>query len=164
MTSHVRCTLLIAASLSIAGCRQADGPLPTPSQERQNEIGDISRDLQSIARRDAEGANDLTEDLGKYAEAPAVRAAVDELSRRTVAAVEGSTLTEQTAQRLAHNLWLAISAREISERQVETLQNDLQGLLMSAGVAEERAEPVAQQVEEIQRLATTRPKRWYELF
>jgi hypothetical protein len=73
-------------------------------------------------------------------------------------------LSEQAAQQLAHDLWLAVSAREMSERQVEALQMDLQTVLVSAGVPEANVAPVLEQVEEVQRLVTNRPKRWYEFF
>lgn len=73
-------------------------------------------------------------------------------------------MTEQAAQRLTHNLWLSVAARDISERQVESLQNDTQSLLVSVGVAEVRAQEVATQVGEVQRAVTDRPRRWYELF
>ena len=59
-------------------------------------------------------------------------------------------------QRLAHNLWLSVAAREMSERQIETLQNDVQALLI-VGVAEEGAQQVAAQVGEVQSAVTLRP-------
>jgi hypothetical protein len=89
---------------------------------------------------------------------------VDELSRRTADALAGSQLSEQAAQRLTHNLWLSVAARDISERQIESLQNDTHSLLVSVGIPEDRAEQVAVQVGEVQRAVTSRPRRWYELF
>ena len=76
----------------------------------------------------------------------------------------GVDLAEQTAQRLAHSLWLSVVARELSERQTETLQNDVQSLLMAEGIAEEDAQLVAAQVGEVQGAVAARPRRWYELF
>jgi hypothetical protein len=52
----------------------------------------------------------------------------------------------------------------LSERQIETLQNDVQALLMSVGIAEENAQQVAAQVGDVQVAVTDRPRRWYELF
>lgn len=164
MKLHRRYAIILVMTLALGACRQADGPMPTPSANTQEELKDVTKDLQNVAGGDPQGPMDLAHDLRKYAERQEAVAAVDELSRRTAQAVAGSTLTEQVAQRLAHNLWAAIEAREISERQRESLQNDVQSLLVSAGVAEERAEPVAAQVGEVQRLVSERPRRWYEWF
>ncbi len=164
MTSKVCYGFIGAVVLLVSGCRQPDGPVPTPNATVQEELVDVTRDLQYIAAaRDAQAPKDLTEDLRKYAPRPAAPA-VDELSRLTAAALVDSQLTEQAAQRLTHNLWVSVAARDMSERQVESLQNDTQFLLVSVGVAEGRAQEVAVQVGEVQRAVTDRPRRWYELF
>jgi PBP1b-binding outer membrane lipoprotein LpoB len=164
MTSKAYYGFIGAAVLIMSGCRQPDGPVPAPNANVQEELVDVTRDLQYIAvRRDPQAPQDLAADLGKYA-GQSGKPAVEELSRRTAGAVAGSQLSEQAAQRLTHNLWLAITARDISERQIESLQNDTQALLMSVGVAEDRAHEVALQVGEVQRTVTNRPRRWYELF
>ena len=165
MRPTVRYLFLVAAGIWLAGCRQADGPVPTPNQNVQAELVDVTHDLQNIASgRDPQAPKDLADDLRKYARRVSAAPAVDELSRRTAKVVVGNNLTEQTAQRLAHNLWLSISAREMSERQTETLQNDVQSLLMSVGVVEEQAQQVAAQVGTVQSAISDRPRRWYELF
>jgi len=164
MQSPIPYVLILVAGVSISACRQADGLVPTPSAEDQSEIGDISRDLQSIAAREAQASADLADDLRKYAEPTSLEPAIDELSRRTASAVAGSVLTGDTAQQLAKNLWVAVVAREMSKSQIESLQDDLTSVLMSAGIEEGRAQPVAAEVEEIQRLVTTRTRRWYEFF
>jgi hypothetical protein len=165
MTSTLYYGLIGAAVLILCGCRQPDGQVPTPDATVQEELVDVSRDLQYIAAaRDPAAPKDLADDLRKYAQRSSAVPAVDELSRRTAGAVAGAQLTEQAAQRLTHNLWVSVAARDISERQVESLQNDTQSLLMSIGVAEDRAQQVALQVGEVQRAVTARPRRWYELF
>ena len=164
--------LIVIVGVSVGACRQADGPVPTPTADVQNELIDISRDLQNIAARDVQASAELAIDLGRFwgfgvdsfSELSDIQAAVDELARRTSSLLAGSNLTEQTAQQLAHNLWVAVVAREMSGRQVEVLQNDFESLLLSAGVERERAQPMVAQVEAVQRLATTRTRRWYELF
>jgi hypothetical protein len=164
MASKCICVLALAA-LPLAGCRQADGPIPMPDAAAQEELGDVARDLEGVSTgRDPQAPQNLADDLRKYARRPAAVPTVDELSRRTADAVRGSKLTEQGAQRLTHNLWLSVAARELSERQVENLQNDTQSLLVSVGVPEDRAQRVAAQVGEVQRAVNNRPRRWYELF
>ena len=165
MRFHVQYVLIMTASLSMAACRQADGPIPAPDQTVQEELVDVRRDLQNVATgRDPQAPNDLADDLGKYASRPTAAPTVVELSRRTAVALPGKNLPDTAAQQLAHDLWLSIAAREISERQVEALQNDVQSLLMSVGVVEEGARQVAAQVGEVQSAVTNRPRRWYELF
>ena len=165
MRSLVTGLLLATLTLGLGGCRQADGPMPTPSQTYQEELVDVARDLQNVATgRDPSGPNDLADDLRKYTEKPAARPLVDELSARTVKAIAGRDLPEQDAQRLAHNLWVSVYAKDLSEKQIETLQNDMQAHLMSLGVGEATARQVGVQVGEVQSSVTLRPRRWYELF
>jgi hypothetical protein len=157
--------LVVALTVLLGGCRQADGPVPTPNETYQEELVDVARDLQNVATgRDPNGSADLADDLRKYTEKPAARPLVDELSARTVKAIAGRELAEQDAQRLAHNLWVSVYAKDLSERQIETLQNDMQAHLVSLGVGEESAQQVAAQVGEVQSSVTLRPRRWYELF
>jgi hypothetical protein len=153
------------AGLWLAGCRQADGPVPAPNENVQAELTDVAKDLQNIATgRDPQATNDLVSDVAKYVRKPEAMPVVNELSLRTAKVVPGKALSEQVAQQLAHNLWVTVAAREMSERQVEALQNDVQSLLMSVGVVEEDAQQVAAQVGEVQAAVTDRPRRWYELF
>src|SRR5687768_11448970 len=158
---------LLIGALAVfgGGCRQADGPVPAPTQIHQEELVDVARDLQNVATgRDPNGPKDLADDLRKYTEKPAARPLVDELSSRTAKAIAGRELPEQDAQRLAHNLWVAVYAKDLSEKQIETLRNDMQAHLVSRGVGEESAQQVAAQVGEVQSSVTLRPRRWYELF
>ena len=152
------------AGLSLAACRQADGPIPIPDQNVQDELKDVGRDLQNISTGDPEGPTDLAHDLGKYTERPPAVLAVSELSRRAAGVLPGKSLPDQAAQQLAHDMWVSIAARETSERQVETLQNSVQSLLISIGVVEEGAQRVAAQVGEVQHAVSERPRRWYEVF
>jgi hypothetical protein len=159
------CGFLIPTLFVCLGCRQADGPVPTPNATYQEELVDVARDLQNVATgRDPNATSDLANDLRKYTDKPASRSLVDELSARTAKAIAGRDLAEQDAQRLAHNLWVSVYAKDLSERQIETLQNDMQALLVSLGAGEESAQQVAAQVGEVQGSVTLRPRRWYELF
>ena len=152
-------------ALLLAGCRQSDGPMPTPGAQAKEDLEDIRHDLEFIANgRDPQAPEYLADDLRKYARRASAVPAVDELSRRAATVIPGSKLTEQDGQRLAHSLWQSVMAIETSERQIETMQNDMQALLMSIGVAEAGAQRVAAQVGEVQRAVNDRPRRWYELF
>lgn len=165
MRSPVCGLLMTTLTVFLGGCRQADGPLPTPSQTYQEELVDVARDLQNVATgRDPNGPADLADDLRKYTDKATAKPLVDELSARTAKAIAGRDLADQDAQRLAHSLWVSVYAKDLSERQIETLQNDMQAHLVSLGVGEASAQQVAAQVGEVQSSITLRPRRWYELF
>jgi hypothetical protein len=164
MTSKTVCAIIFAASFAVSGCRQADGPMPQPTPEIQGELEDIRHDLQNAAKGDPAGVQDLTDDVAKYSRRATAIPAVNELTRRTVSAISGKNINEQAGDRLAHGLWTTVAARELSERQIETLQNDVQSILVSIGIAEQQAQQVAAQVGEVQKAVGDRPRRWYELF
>ena len=73
-------------------------------------------------------------------------------------------LDDATAQKLAHLLWLSVSARQLSERQIGSLQKDLKDTLTLAGVEESRAQPVADKLGEVQKATTENRRRWYQFF
>ena len=165
MNSRLTCAVLLTGmALLGAGCRQADGPMPAPQGDAPNRIADISRDLRSVAGRDTQARQDLEDDLVTFVEESDLRPAVAALSAQTADLVTGKNLTEQQAQRLAHHLWTSVAARELSQRQMETLQNEMNALLVEIGAPEGNAQTVSAQVGEVQKLVTTRPRRWYEVF
>lgn len=153
--------IVVFASLSVTGCRQAEGPLPVAQGEVPNRIGDITRDLMNAAGGDRKASEELGDDLSVFAERRG-EAAARVLAQRVCDAVAGSTLMEDTAQRLANFLWLSTAAREISERQGESVQKDVRALLVSVGVTEPLADAVAAQMGELQKAVSARPRRWYE--
>jgi endonuclease III len=164
MTFHVRYGLVLAMALSLTACRQADGPVPTPNPDVQGELEDIATDLRNVAAERADSPEELLDDLSKYVRRAQTAPAVNALARQTAEALAGTVLSEQDSQRLAHDLWLSMVARQMSERQVEELESSVQALLVSVGVPEERARQVAAQVGDVQRAESDRPRRWYELF
>ncbi len=161
---HLAYAILVSAALSLAGCRQADGPLPPATGTVANELGDISRDLQNLASGNPEGPKDLADDISHYAEGTSGGpAAAAELSRRLGLALTGKMFKLAQALPLAHTCWVAVAGRQLSEKQVETLQNEMKSQLMSLGVDEAQAQNVASQVGVVQQAVTARHRRWYEL-
>jgi len=139
--------------------------MPTPSEDVQAELRDVARDLQNVASaRDPQARGDLADDLRKYTSTPDAAAAVDDLSQSAATVLAGADLAEPAAEQLAHNLWLSVAASELSDRQTETLQSDVQSLLMAEGIAEEHAQQIVAQIGELQGIVGTRVRRWYELF
>jgi hypothetical protein len=165
MQTFARLACVAVLTLASTACRQTDGPTPTPTPDQQNEIGDLSRNLVNLVNKDPAAAEDLRSDLAKYSPNEDATVASHELTRRLAEAVtSGARLDEPTAQKLARTLWLAMTATEYSERQVEALENELKGTLVAAGVAENRAQPVADQLGVVQERITANPKRWYQVF
>jgi hypothetical protein len=153
-----------AAAVGLAACRQADGAMPDLNPSVQEELVDVRRDLQNIANRDPTGSEDLSHDLRKYTENAAVHPAIDELTKRTATVLPGRKVDQPTGDRLAQQLWTSVAGRQLSDRQVETLQNDLHSTLVSLGIDEANAQQVAAQVLEVQKQISERPRRWYEWF
>ena len=171
----MRCTLtavryqllgvLLAFVCVAAGCRQPDGPLPVETPDDPNRLTDVTRDLLNVAGGDANGPQELADDMRVWApNAPAAHAACDTLARQLSAAVKGKTLDEQSAGQLARQLWIASAGRELSSRQVDRLQDEVKTLLTSAGVAEDAAATVTAQIDVLQETVTAKQRRWYQLF
>ena len=156
--------IVAVLGLSSAACRMADGPLPPATGDVPNELGDISRDLWNTANGNPDGMADLATDLGHYAEGrDGGPVATAELSRRLGQALAGKMFMVAEALPLAHSCWLAAAGRQLSDKQVEDLQNEVKSQLMSLGVDEQQAQGVATQVGVVQRAVTARQRRWYEL-
>jgi hypothetical protein len=156
--------LIAAAVVALAACRQADGQVPELNENVKEELVDVRRDLQNISNRDPTGAEDLGHDLRKYTEKAAAHPAIDELTRRAANVLPGKKVDQPSGDRLAEQLWMTVAARQLSERQLETLQNDLHSTLVSVGVDEANAQQVAAQVLEVQKQIGERQRRWYEWF
>ena len=156
--------LVVLVAFSIGACRQADGALPPATGTVPNELGDISRDLQNLASGSPDCPKDLGDDLSHYAEGTnGGAAAAAELSRRLGQALTGKTFKLADALPLAHTCWVAVAGRQLSEKQIENLQNEMQSQLMTLGVDENQARNVAAQVGTVQQAVTARHRRWYEL-
>lgn len=156
--------VIVAAAFQLAACRQADGPMPESTTSTPNELGDISRDLQNLATGDPAGPKDLSDDISHYAEGTSGgQAAAAELSRRLGAALTGKAFKLAQAAPVAHACWVAVAGRQLSEKQVEGLKNEMKTELMSLGVNEQQAQSVADQVGAVQQTVTARHRRWYEL-
>ena len=156
--------LIVVCALSFVGCRQADGALPATTGTVPNELGDISRDLQNLASGSPDGPTDLSDDLSHYAEGTnGGPAAALELSRRLGQALSGKTFKLADAMPLAHTCWVAVAGRQLSEKQIENLQNEMKSQLTAMGVSEQQAQDVAAQVGVVQQAVTARHRRWYEM-
>jgi hypothetical protein len=145
----------------------ADGPVPMPAGEDVNRLDDLRRDVGNIVGGHAEAKKDFADDLRVFL-TPGVRpeapAAVDELARLIGDAAAAAQLKEASLPPLLQQVWVAVAARELSEKQVATLQADVKTTLTGLGVAEPAAQSISNQVGTVQKAVTDRTRRWYEVF
>jgi hypothetical protein len=160
---QIACVLMLVGAVSLAGCRQADGPMPEATESVANELGDITRDLQNVAYQNPSGAMDLSDDISHYATGTnGGVAAAEELARRLAQALAGKMFKVAQAMPVAHTAWVAVAARQLSQQQIENLKNEMKSELMALGVNEQQAQSVADQVGVVQQAVTARHRRWYE--
>jgi hypothetical protein len=153
------CTVLMAA-----GCRQKDGPLPTPTGEQPNKIYDIGRDLQNVAGGVADAEQDLMYDVDGLDSNSRPTSLVRQLSTSAAAAVKGKSLPDKPAQDIAQLIFVAATAEELSPRQIEKVATDLRTTVVNAGGDAAAAGRVASAATALQQAITLNPKRWYHIF
>jgi hypothetical protein len=164
VTRKIAYACVFAAALHVAACRQADGPLPETTPETPNELGDISRDLQNLASGEPDGPKDLADDITDYAQGDKEgEVAAAELARRLGQALTGKSFKLAQAMPVAHTCWVSVAGRQLSEKQIDDLKNEMKQELMALGVNEQQAQAVADQVGVVQQAVTARHRRWYEL-
>lgn len=160
-----RVLLACCLCVTLAGCRQPDGPLPAAGPDDENRQHDLSRDLQNIAGGDANGPAEFAADLKVLAgRADAPWEPADSLGNRLSAALKGKALPEESAAQLARFFWIAAAGRELSERQVEKLGEDIGEALKKVGAADSAAAAVGEQVAALQGAVTRKERKWYQLF
>lgn len=164
VTRKLAYALVLTVVLPVAACRQADGAMPETTATTPNELGDISRDLQNLASGDPSGPTDLTDDIRHYTEgSTGGEAAAGELARRLGSALTGKMFKLAQVMPVAHTTWVAVAGRQLSEKQIDNLKNEMKSELMALGVNEQQAQSVADQVGAVQQAVTARHRRWYEL-
>ena len=157
----LRFVLLFAICVTASGCRQADATITGPQGEQVNKTEDISRDLQGVASAERGALHDLRDDLGNLSRQQPPAHLVSELSARLSTALEGTSLSDEAAMQLADKLFIATTARDLSERQQVTIRSEVTGALTSAGVPQAKADAVGEVVSEIQTAIGENRKRWW---
>jgi hypothetical protein len=157
----------MAVALATAGCRMADGPVPMPSSEDLNRLDDLRRDLGNVVAGHAEAKQDFADDLmvfhkpGTKPEAPA---AIAELARLVTEGAMAGHVKEGEVTPLLRHVWTAMVARELSEKQITTLQADTKATATGLGIPEPAAQAISNQVGTVQQAVTDRTRHWYEVF
>ena len=167
MPSRLLTALCVALALASAGCRMADGPMPTPGSEDLNRLDDLRRDLGNVVAGHSEAKQDFLDDLmvfHKPGTNPDAPPAITELARLITEATAASQIKEASLPPLLKQVWVAVVARELSEKQVATLQADVRTTLAGLGVPEQSQQAISSQIVVVQKAVTDRDRRWYEVF
>ena len=150
-----------ALLLTLAACKQPDGAMPVPTGEQPNKLEDISRDLQNLASRDANAPAELSDDLSSMDPVRRPPESITELSRRLATALGGTTLSDADAKRVANQLFVVLTAQELSGSQIEQLGTDLQTTLTGLGADAQAAAAVSTTAKDLASTITRNRKRWY---
>lgn len=162
-TAFHRCAFALSATLlvTIAACKQPDGTIPTPTGEQPNKIEDISRDLQNLAAKDGNAPVELADDLSSLDPIQRPPDKITQLSKDLAGALAGRPLSDADARRVAELVFVAVSARELSESQIEQVSADLRTTLTGIGADAQAADRVSATATELASSITRNRKRWY---
>jgi hypothetical protein len=156
--------LILVAVVGAAGCKQGDGALPAKAGEVPNRISDMKRDMESMVAGDQTALKDLTDDLSVFTEEPDGHTAIRALSNTVSAMLVKRMLNDEALTRIVTTMWTAVAARDLSERQVDALKDEMRSVLTSVGVSQPDANLAAGRIGDVQRAVTVRERRWYERY
>jgi hypothetical protein len=159
-------TVAVVAALSAAaaGCRQADGTIPRPQGEQANKTADVGRDLQNVAAQSEGATNDLLDDISNLSSAPPPPQLMSEMANALRTAVAGKAPSPESTQQLAESLYVAFTARDLSQRQIEALKTEVTDRTLKAGGDQQAASAVGELAARIQGEITANKRRWYHFF
>ena len=161
MTRRYAVIASAALLVTLASCKQPDGAMPVPTGEQPNKLADISRDLQNLAAKDANATTELSDDLSSIDPVRRSPESINELSQRLATALGGTALSDEDAARVANQLFVAMSAQELSRSQIEQVGTDLQTMLTGIGADAQAAAAVSTTAKELASTITRNRERWY---
>ena len=145
----------------------ADGPMPMPNSEDLNRLDDLRRDVGNVVGGHQEARQDFADDLMVFVKPgtkPDAPPAINELARLISDATTAAQVKEAALPPFLKQVWTAVAARELSEKQVVALQADAKTTLTGLGVAAPAAQAISNQMGTVQKSVTDRARRWYEVF
>src|SRR5512138_169267 len=148
----------VVTLLGTAACRQPDGALPQETPETSNRLHDLQRDLLSVAAGEADGPKDFADDLAVFADEPEGVSAARTLAGSVSVVVLKRSLNDDALKQLTTVLWKAVASRELSQRQVDAIKDDLRGTLVAIGVSQSDANVVAERLGQTQKAVTHRTR------
>lgn len=164
MSRFARTVVIVALLAAAGGCRQSDGTIPRPEGEQANKTSDVGRDLQNVAAQSEGAANDLFDDISNLTSTPPPPALMKEMTSALNTAVAGKQPTPEATQQLAETLFTVITARDLSQKQIEALKVEVTDRTRKIGAAEAAAAAVGDVAVKIQGEITANKRRWYHFF
>ena len=158
------CAVAMAAAICAGGCKQGDGSLPPKTGDVPNRISDLKRDLETLVAGDQTAVKDLSDDLGVFTEEPDGHIAIRALSNTVGPMLLMKQVNDDALTRIATVMWTAAAGRDLSERQVDGLKDEMRNVLTSLGVSQPDANLAAGRVGDVQKAVTYRTRRWYERY
>ena len=152
------------SALGAAGCKQGDGALPARNADVPNRLGDLQRDLAAVVGGDQQAIQDLSDDLLVFTDEPEGQKATKVLANTVCTMLVKRPVNDETQAKIVSLLWTAVAARELSERQVDGLKDELRNTLLAVGVTQPDANLAAGRVGDVQSAVTLRTRRWYERY
>lgn len=156
--------LVLVAALGAAACKQGDGQLPAKTDDVPNRLGDLKRDLEAVVRGEQQAVQDLSDDLQVFTDEPDGRNATKALALTVSSMLVNRKVNDETQTKVIDLLWTTVSARELSERQIDALKDEMRNTLLAAGVTQPDANLAAGRVGDVQKAVTLRSRRWYERY
>ena len=156
-------TLVLVLTVSTA-CKQGDGELPAKAGDVPNRLSDLKRDLEAVIGGDQRAVQDLTDDLNVFTEEPEGQSATRALANTVSPMLMNRMLNDEAMTRIVTVMWTAVAARELSERQIDALKDEMRNVLTSVGVSQPDANLAAGRVGDVQNAVTLRTRRWYERY
>ena len=156
--------LVFVAALGAAGCKQGDGAPPAKNADVPNRLGDLQRDLAAVVGGEQQAIQDLSDDLLVFTDEPEGQKATRVLANTVCTMLVKRPGTDETQAKIVSLLWTAVAARELSERQVDGLKDELRNTLLAVGVTQPDANLAAGRVGDVQNAVTLRTRRWYERY
>ena len=120
--------------------------------------------MESVAAGEAEASKDFADDLAVFTDNPDAVAAARTLAGSISVVIQKRSLSQDALKQLSSILWKAVASRDLSERQVDALKDDMRGVLVSIGVSQADANAVADRVGQTQKTVTLRTRHWYERY
>jgi hypothetical protein len=138
--------------------------LPTKTNDVPNRLGDLERDLAAVVGGEQQAIQDLADDLLVFTDEPEGQTATKALAMTVCSMLVNRQVSAETQKKIVDLMWIAVASRELSERQVDALKDDMRNTLLSAGVTQPDANLAAGRVGDVQNAVTLRTRRWYERY
>ena len=156
--------LVLMAAVAAGACKQGDGPMPDKAGDVPNRLGDLKRDLAAVVGGDQSAVKDLTDDLLVFVDEPEGQTMATAMATTVCSMLVKRDVNDETQTKIVSLMWTAVSARELSERQVDALKDDVRSTLQAVGVSQPDANLAAGRVGEVQKAVTLRARHWYERY